>query len=60
MLFSASFCGSVKCKNDGECNSGISSFTCICVGGFLGTTCERKCSLLNFVIVFVIKVMIVE
>ena len=33
-------CASSPCQNDGQCIDGINSFTCTCVAGWSGATCE--------------------
>lgn len=33
-------CSSNPCKNGGTCADGIHEYTCICIDGFQGSTCE--------------------
>jgi hypothetical protein len=43
MLFSdTNECASNPCKNGGNCTDGIDSYTCSCVKGFTGTTCDNS------------------
>ena len=32
------------CQNGGTCNPGVNGFTCSCVTGFTGTTCQVNIS----------------
>ena len=38
--FSINECANEPCLNGGMCIDGINGFTCTCLDGFLGTTCE--------------------
>ncbi|XP_048885265.1 coagulation factor IXa [Brienomyrus brachyistius] len=44
-------CQSSPCRNAGQCVDSVSSYTCLCQAGFMGTNCEismvRKCNVKN-------------
>jgi hypothetical protein len=40
------YCANAPCKNGGTCTSGSTSFSCQCVTGFTGNTCEGMTFLL--------------
>ena len=35
-------CANEPCDNDGTCEDGVNTFTCTCVIGFIGTTCQTS------------------
>ena len=41
-IFSADTCESNPCKNSGECDDNINSYSCRCRSGFAGNNCEEE------------------
>ena len=35
-------CASSPCQNGGNCNDGVNGYTCVCVDGYEGDTCETS------------------
>ena len=35
-------CASSPCQNGGNCTDGVNGYTCVCVDGYEGDTCETS------------------
>ena len=50
-MFLADFddCVNHTCLNGGSCEDNVNNYTCRCVAGFRGHSCEKSKILLNFI-----------
>ena len=49
-------CAVNPCKNGANCTDGVNDFTCQCVEGYEGKTCETsKGKIINFLLIYLVK-----